>query len=274
MGIQLETVGQKESFQRCLLEYPQPSPKQGYIPERNVESDYVMVPVYSVGNSIDWLLRYARDARWDVVGRAMRILEAGFVKKNNDDGFHILLAAGVDRNIMVFDGDASQGQFTKRLVSLMKTVMRRNGGGNSSSVNRRTLTDLYMSPENMEDMRAWGVDQVDEMTRRDIYMASDNSAVLSRVFGVVMHDIDELGESQEYQNFFTSELGGALASGDTELVVGLDLTDNGSFVNPIRQEMQVFPDPTLHRQQRDGVYAWEEHGFGVLDNRYLILGSN
>ena len=82
----------------------------------------------------------------------MEVLEASFVKKMNDDGWHTILAAGVDRNIVVFDSDAAAGQFTKRLVNLMKTVMRRNGGGNSSSNNRGQLTDLYVSPEAMEDL--------------------------------------------------------------------------------------------------------------------------
>ena len=125
-------------------------PNHGYVPERHVEGDYVMVPTYDIGASIDYLLKYARDARWDVVGRAMEVLEAQFTKKMNDDGWHTLLAAGVDRNIVVFDSDADAGQFTKRLVSLMKTVMRRNGGGNSASNNRGILTDLYVSPEGMK----------------------------------------------------------------------------------------------------------------------------
>ena len=175
-----------------------------------------MVPTYDIGSSIDYLLKYARDARWDVVGRAMEVLEASFVKKMNDDGWHTLLAAGVDRNIVVFDSDAAAGQFTKRLVSLMKTVMRRNGGGNSSSNNRGQLTDLYVSPEAMEDLRNWGIDQVDEVTRREIYVADDGGGVVNRVFGVNLHDLDELGEGQEYQLFYSNVLSGTL-SGDKEL---------------------------------------------------------
>jgi hypothetical protein len=42
-------------------------PNHGYIPERHVEGDYVMVPTYDIGASIDYLLKYARDARWDVL---------------------------------------------------------------------------------------------------------------------------------------------------------------------------------------------------------------
>ena len=95
-----------------------------------------MVPTYDVGASIDYLLKYARDARWDIVGRAMDVLQGQFTKKMNDDGWHTILSAGVDRNILVYDADASSGYFSKRLVSLMKTIMRRNGGGNSTSINR------------------------------------------------------------------------------------------------------------------------------------------
>lgn len=254
-------------------------PNHGYIPQKHVEGDYVMVPTYDIGASIDYLLKYARDARWDVVGRAMEVLEAQFVKKMNDDGWHTLLAAGVDRNIVVYDADASAGQFSKRLVSLMKTVMRRNGGGNSASNNRGMLTDLYVSPEAMEDIRNWGLDQIDEVTRREIYTAADGT--VNRVFGVNLHDRDELGEGQQYQLFYSNVLSGTLpqnAGGDAnndkvEIVVGLDLRKRDSFIMPVRQEVQIFEDDTLHRQKRAGFYGWAEQGFAVLDNRRVILGA-
>ena len=249
------------------------NPGHGRIPERAVEGDYVMVPTYTVGSSIDYLLRYAREARWDVVGRAMQVLEAGFVKKMNDDGWHTLLAAGVDRNILVYDADAAQGQFTKRLISLMKTVMRRNAGGNSGSLNRGSLTDVYLSPEALEDIRNWGIDQVDEVTRREIYQAGDDGAAITRVFGINLHDMDELGQNQEYQVFYTDQLGGTLASSDDELVVGIDRSANDSFIMPVKQDVQIFEDDALHRQQRAGFYGWAEVGFAVLDNRRILLGS-
>jgi hypothetical protein len=249
------------------------NPGHGRIPERSVEGDYVMIPTYAIASSVDYLLRYARDARWDVVGRAMQVIEAGFTKKMNDDGWHTLLAAGVDRNILVFDGDATAGLFSKRLVSLMQTVMRRNSGGNSASAGRGRLTDLYVSPEALEDVRSWGLDQVDEVTRREIYTAPEGGAPITRIFGVNLTDLDELGEGQEYQSFFTSELSGAVQTSDLELVVGLDQSSNDSFVMPVKEQLQVFEDPTLHRQQRAGYYGFAELGFGVLDNRRVILGS-
>ena len=125
----------------------------------------------------------------------------------NDDGWHTILSAGVDRNILVYDADASSGYFSKRLVSLMKTIMRRNGGGNSTSINRGQMTDLYLSPEGLEDIRNWGVDEVDDITRRELI--TREGGLLTRIFQVNLHDLDELGEGQEYQSFFTSELSGA-----------------------------------------------------------------
>ena len=151
--------------------------------------------------------------------------------------------------------------------------MRRNAGGNTGSINRGRLTDLYVSPEALEDIRNWGLDQIDETTRREIYNASENGAPITRVFGVNLHDLDELGEGQEYQTFFTDSLSGAVQAADLELVVGIDQSANDSFVMPVRQELEVFEDPTLHRQQRAGFYGWAEIGFGVLDNRRVILGS-
>jgi len=249
-------------------------PNHGYIPQRNIEGDYVMIPMYEIGNAIDWLLKYARDARWDIVGRAMEVFRAGFTKKMNDDGWHTLLAAAVDRNIVVLDSDAAAGQFTKRLVSLMKTVMRRNGGGNTTSVTRGKLTDLYVSPEAMEDVRNWNVDQIDEVTRREIFVADGDNAI-NRIFGVNLHDLDELGEGQEYQLYASTDLSVTLPGSDVELVVGLDLSKRDSFVMPVRDPgVEVFPDPVLHRQRRAGVYGWVSGiGFGVMDARRCLLGS-
>lgn len=251
------------------------NPGNGRIPERSVESDYVQIPTYGMANAIDWLLRYAREARWDVVARAMQVMEAGFVKKMNDDGWHTILAAGTDRNVLIYDADASAGQFTKRLVSLMKTNHRRLGGGNTGSIRRARLTQLYVSPEAIEDVRNWGLDQVDDQTRREIFVAPDDGASVTRIFGVDLIDLDELGENQQYQDFFTgaSGLAASLQASDVELVVGIDKSANDSFLMPIKQNIQIFADEQLHRQQRQGYYGWCELGYAVLDNRRVILGS-
>lgn len=246
-------------------------PNHGRIPERHIEGDYLMVPTFDVGSSIDWLLKFSRDSRWDVVGRGMAILEATFVRKNNLDGWHTIIGAATDRNIVVFDSAATAGLFTKRLVSLMQLQMRRSGGGNTTSLNPIVLTDLFLSPESMEDMRTWDLSLVDDITRRQIFLGTQVGGI-QNIFGVNLNELLELGENQAFQNYFLS-LGGALQASDLELVIGLDLSVDNAFVNPVRQEVEIFEDETLHRQRRAGFYGWGEHGYAILDNRRVILGS-
>lgn len=246
-------------------------PSTGRIPERHVEGDYIMVTTYEIASSIDWALKFSRDARWDVVGRAMQMLEGGFVLKANRDGWHTLLAAGVSRNLVVYDDAASAGLFTKRLIALGQTTMRRKAGGNSTSLNRGELTDLFLSPEALEDIRSWDLSQIDDFTRREIFVAGGKESALPAIFGVNLHDIDELGIGQEMQNYYVNTLGGSFPGGKLELAVGLDLLNTDSFVNPIRSPIEIFEDPTFHRQRRAGVYGWGEMGFGCLDTRRVLL---
>lgn len=247
------------------------SPGYGRIPERAIEGDYVMIPTFKIVNSIDWALDNARTARLDLVGRAMEALVGGFVKKINDVGWHTIITAGVDRNILVYDADASAGQFTKRLVSLMDTNMKRQGGGNAGSLRKGRMTDLFISLEAKEDIRNWGLDQIDEVTRREFFLAADGN--IQRIFGVNMHEMYELGVGQEYQQFYTNVLAAGLQTSDVELVVGLDLVNRDAFHMPFRQDVEIYEDDALHRRQRGGFYGWANLGAAVLDTRRVILGS-
>lgn len=248
-------------------------PGHGRIPERTFEADYIMIPTFEIGSSIDWPLKLARNARWDIVGRALEVFEAGFVKKSNDDAFHTVITAAARRNVFIYDPNAGAGRLSLRLITLMQQAMRRNAGGNTASLMRGFLTDVYMSIEMLEDMRNWTIADVPEGVRNQVFSSAEG--YVGQLFNTRLHDLIELGSGQEYQNFYTDAdgLNGALAPGDVELLIGLDLQRNDSFVNPIRQPLQVFEDGQLHRQRRAGVYGWLEHGFGILDNRRLLLAS-
>jgi len=43
-------------------------------------------------------------------------------------------------------------------------------------------------------------------------------------------------------------------------------------VMPVKQEFEVYDDPTLHRRQKQGFYGWEIVGFACLDSRMLGMG--
>ncbi len=259
-------------------------PKQGRVPERHVEGDELWVPTFRIANSIDWDIRYAEEARFDVIMRAIRVYEAGFVRKINSDGWRTVLGACDGRGLVVtalgaapFTGSTltptpAAGQFTKELISRMRTAMVRGAGGNGNS---GRLTDVYLSLEAMEDIRAWDVDEIDEFTRREIFVSREYG--LASIYGVVLHEMTEFGEGQEYEAFVTGTLGRThqTISSTTlkEYCVGLDLSTMDAFVSPIRKELETYEDPTLYRQQRAGIYGWMEHGFAVLDPRRVLFGE-
>jgi hypothetical protein len=179
---------------------------------------------------------------------------------------------------MVYDSLATAGLFTKRVISLGKTVMRRNAGGNSTSVNQGKLTHLLMSPEGLEDIRSWDLTQVDDITRREIFLNGEGEASLTKIFGVILVDVDEYGENQVYQDYYTDVLGGTMSGSKVEIMVGLDLArgKNDSFVMPWRKQpngrlIELLPDPMLTRENRAGYYARVEYGVGCLDSRRVLL---
>ena len=253
-------------------------PSEGALPQRTITGDAVTVSTFDVGNAIDWPLKYATSARWNIIARAMEVLEAGFVKKMNTDGWRVIIAAGTGRTDysggapLVYDSAATAGQFTKRLVSLMKTTMTRLAGGNTSSIGRGRLTDLFISPEALEDIREWDKDEVDDFTRREIFTASDDGGPMAKIYGVNLHPLDELGVGQEFQTYFAT-LGVNMGTSDEEIVVGLDLSHGDSFVMPVKRELSIFEDDMLHRRQKAGFYGWQEHGFAALDGRRVLVGS-
>jgi len=255
-------------------------PKQGRVPERHVEGDELWVPTFRIANSIDWDIKYAEEARFDVIMRAIKVYEAGFVRKINSDGWRTILGAADGRGLTVsaagtapFTGNTlaptpAAGQFTKELISRMRTAMTRGAGGNGNS---GRLTDVYLSMEAMEDIRAWDVDEIDEFTRREIFVSREYG--LASVYGVTLHEMTEFGQGQEYEEFLEVTLGRAHTGSLVEYCLGLDLSTMDSFVMPIRKELETYEDPALYRQQRAGIYGWMEHGFAVLDSRRVLIGE-
>lgn len=258
------------------------NPGIGYIPERTISGNKIILSTIGITNSIDWPLKYAREARWDVISRAMEVFAAGFVKKRNDDSWHTILAAAVDRGMTIYDLAANAGQFTKRLFSLLKCAMARNSGGNSASMKRGKATDVWVSCEAIQEILNWDLSQIPDPVRAQFYNMSASENTTMDICGVKIHEMYELGIGQEYQDYYVNTLGGQLvpAAGsggptghtdaDVELGICLDLMNRDSFVFAQTQPLELFEDGNLHRAQKGGWYGWEEYGIGVLDSRRVL----
>lgn len=237
-------------------------PKEGAIPDRAVEGDELRVPTYKIANAISWGLDYARDARWDVIARAIEVFTNGFVRKMNDDGWHCILKAAA-QNTTVSDSAASSGAFTRKLVTELQTGFKRLTGNRNG-----VCTDIFLSPEAIADIRNYTYQEVDDVTQRELIKGA-----VPNLYGVRLHELQELGRLQEYDNYLGQTVGASLGTGDHEFVVALDLSHRDQFVMPVRETMKMFDDPTLHRSMKMGVYGWLELGFAALDTRRALLGS-
>lgn len=244
-------------------------PRVGALPERSVESDYCMVPLYEIGASLDCSWKYLRDARWDVMGRMLEILEAMFTVKMNTDAWRVIIRSGVSRNLLVNDLAASAGLLSKKLVTDMSLYMRRYGGGNSASKNRGKLTDLFLSPEGQADTLSWQVTEIPDAIRAQIYA----NGVLTRIGETNLHALDELGVGQEFEQFWDDTLAQDHTNSKTELVIGLDLSKNSSLMMPWREMPKLYEDTTLLKQRRVGMWGTAEIGFTAMDNRVVLLGQ-
>lgn len=244
-------------------------PKHGTVPDRHVEADEVHVPTFAIESSIDWNLDIARHCRFNLVQRALEVYRSSFVRKINEDGWHTVLGAADSRGLVVVDTVAEAGQFTKELVSKARTAMTRNAGGNG---NAGQLTDVFTSMEASEDIRAYDLSEIDDVTRRIIL---NSEGGMTSMYGTRLHFMTEFGVGQEYQQYMATTLGRVVTAGhagDQEFAIGLDLSTRDSFVMPVRETLQTYPsDPTYHRRQKAGVYGWQKHGFAVLDNRRCLI---
>jgi hypothetical protein len=274
-------------------------PGLGYIAQNFIEGigEEVYIPTFSIDTSADWKITYARDSRIDIPQRAAAKAAKALADYEEECGWRVIIPAATSsfsgkgllgsRPAPIYEIDPAStgaGYLSKELINKMMVGFKRLG---------RTLTDLYVSPEDAADIREWTDTDIDPVTRREIFQA----AGMGVIWNVALHEIQHLGatglyninsNSSEYGKFIadggdvynnytldnanvTSADGTVSVLGETQ-VIGFDLSVNDSLVMPIRKEFEAHDDPTLLRVQKQGFFGWEEVGFACLDSRMLGLG--
>lgn len=273
-------------------------PRVGAVPQNFIEvaGEEIIVPTFKISTALNWSLDYARDGRIDIAQRCMRNAARAVIDFEEESGWRVIVPAATSEfpgkgllkprpaPVVQIGSPASEGFLSKELINSMMTRMKRN---------RRQLTDLYVSPEDMADIREWSESQVDDLTRHDIF----NAGGLSGLWGVRFHEVHQLGAEGVYNinsnnsqaGIFRVSAGGSfndytptnpnevdangavITPGETQ-IYGFDLSVNDSLVMPIKQELQFFDDPMLHREQQQGFYGWCQLGMAVLDPRMITMG--
>ena len=274
-------------------------PGLGYMAQNFIEGigEEVYVPTFAINASADWKITYARDSRVDIAARAADRVAKDLANYEEECGWRVIMPAATSsfsgkgllgsRPAPIYEinpASTGAGYLSKELINKMMVGFKRIG---------RTLTDLYVSPEDAADIREWTDTDVDPITRREIFQASG----MGSIWNVNLHEVQHLGATGLYNiNGYGSEYGKFIADssntynqyaldnpnitnadgtvdtlGETQ-VLGFDLSVNDSLVMPVRKEYEAHDDPTLLRVQKQGFFGWAELGFACLDPRMLGMG--
>jgi hypothetical protein len=261
----------------------------GGLPTSTVEGFSEMkVATYRLDSAVSFLKRYARRGRLDVVSKAVERMANEVLVKQERNAWAVALKTLADSG-NVLNTDESSVTFTldilNRLMTQVKRINRSYAGGTTTDA--YGLTDLFVSPEVKEDIRAFAYQPVSittsadrlpvnniltnlpEGVREDIY----RNAGTQEIYGVAIHDLIELGPNQKYQSLFKEFYTGSFTASSDELIVGLDLTKD-AFVRPVARQAEsggtftALPDDQFAaRSEKIGFYGFLEEGRACVDSR-------
>lgn len=261
----------------------------GGLPSSTVEGFSEMkVATYRLDSAVSFLKRYARRGRLDVVSKAVERMANEVLVKQERNAWAVALKTLADSG-NVLNTDESSVTFTldilNRLMTQVKRINRSYAGGTTTDA--YGLTDLFVSPEVKEDIRAFAYQPVSittsadrlpvsniltnlpEGVREDIY----RNAGTQEIYGVAIHDLIELGPNQKYNALFDEFYTGQFSASSDELIVGLDLTKD-AFVRPVARQAEsggtftALPDDQFAaRSEKIGFYGFLEEGRACVDSR-------
>lgn len=255
-------------------------------------------------SAIAWNKSYAADARMKVVERGLMRLMDEIMVKSQFNAFTVLAdalggartsnQAHVIASTAKTNSTARQFQLddVNRLMTKIKRLNSSWANGTSRSAGSG-LTDLYISPETMEQIRKMtynpmnttGVPDSAESTalglpdemRMEIY----RNGGATEIYGKTLHELNEMGVGQVYNELFRQKYnavgGGAPAwtVATDELVIGIDKS-LGAFARVINADTNgstfqlLVDDQHLARSEKMGYYGFTEEGWLVGLDKAIV----
>jgi hypothetical protein len=246
------------------------------------------VSTYRLDSAVSFLRRYARRARLDVASKAVERMANEVLVKQERNAWAVVLKALADSGNTTAVGSSGETFSLSKLNTLVKNVKRLNKSyANGTTTSAYGLTDIFVSPETMSDIRAFAynpvggnlatngntVSPVTDLpagVREEIYRGGG----AQEIYGITIHELVELGPDQKYTKLFNEFYGASFADSD-DLVVGLDLTKD-AFVRPVARNSEsggtftAMPDDQfVARSEKIGFYGSLEEGRVCIDSRAI-----
>jgi hypothetical protein len=249
----------------------------------------VIVPTAGYQGEVDWNNKFARYGRLDVIARYIHKLAQAMLRKEEINGWAVLLdavaKASTNGTSHVVPSTTTDGVLhldgLNQLLTLSKRINTAIDGGTAANA-PQGVTDLYMSIEAMQDIRAMSYNPVNVRGALGAPGAGDSSIHLPSdmreeilkgggmptLMGLVLHEMNEFGINFPYNTLFGNFYTGSFTQTSQEVIIGVDRTRD-SAVMPVKGALTVQNDIFMTRSDRSGVIAEEDVGFAVLDARQL-----
>ena len=174
-----------------------------------------------------------------------------------------------DVNHVVDKTGSANSKFTLDYLNDMMIKMKRlntsYAGGTPAEAYSKGITDLFVSPEIVGDIRALAynpfsttAEQVGDIVKDEMYKAAGANSI----FGVNIIDLIELGNGQKYNTLFGTFYGGTF-TGNDQVVVGVDRSRE-ALVRPVARNSETggtftaLPDDQFAtRQDKTGFAIWQ-----------------
>lgn len=266
------------------------------------------IHTYTLDSALSFDKRYAAKSRMDVISKTFTRLAQEILFKQEKTSANLLLGSLANAST---NGKAhvqranTNGRFLladlNELFTLAKRINTSWLGGTPDARQGRGLTDIIVSPEVVQELRAMAYNPIntrgakadgtivtdipatDEM-RTSIY----NSAGIPEFYGVSIMEINELGRGQRFNTVFgtvagttpyTNATGGNSAQfngTNDEIIIGLDRSRD-SLIRAVAVDSEngsefslTADDQYSVRQSKIGYFGSLEEGRMVLDTRALV----
>ena len=280
-------------------------------------SSELKVATYSLDSAVSFDRRYAAKSRMDVVAKSMtRVAQEILLKQNNisasvlltalagaetNSTKHVFFSAAVNRLVLA-DLNAALTRSKRIITSLV--------GGTPDVGQGKGITDLVVSPEIVEELRAIAYNPINTKgtpmdpdsstdvavrTHPDIAASAFNAAGAPEFYGINIIELNELGVGQKFNTVFDTAAastnyllaGGGAATGGghanatfdgdaEEICIGIDRSRE-SLLRPVATDAEnggefnlVADDQYSIRQNKIGYFGSLEEGRIIVDNRALI----
>lgn len=275
----------------------------GGLPTSHVEGmKELKIATYRLDSAVSLLKRYARRGRLDVVSKAVERMAQEILVKQERNAWAVILKAlaegstgGNTHTITSTTQNVFQLDDMNKLMTRIRRLNESFANGTADVSYSNGLTDLYMSPEMVEQVRGFAYQPMNtragstgsgsdtstsvalpDSVREDVF----RSAGAQELFGVNINELNELGVNKKYSTLFDTFTSGNIAHGssafdgtDDEIIVGLD-NSRGAFIRPIALQHEsggqfvTLPDDQFSaRSEKIGFFGYLEEGRVCIDAR-------